>query len=110
MFIDNVIFIEIKKVAKELFTLLFAHMIVSGRVQGVGFRFSAQQKALEFHLTGWVRNKIDGTVEIEVEGEKEKVEQFIQQIEKGFHKFMHVDHIELKKSETLRGYKKFVIK
>ncbi len=85
-------------------------MIVSGRVQGVGFRFSTQQKAIELNLAGWVRNKMDGTVEIEVEGEKEKIEQFIQQLEKGFHKFMRVDHIELNTSETKHKYKEFVIK
>jgi len=85
-------------------------MIVSGRVQGVGFRFSAQQKAIDLHLTGWVRNKIDGTVEIEIEGQSEKIEQFIQDLEKGFHKFMRVDDIELNTSENKRGYKDFVIK
>ena len=89
---------------------MFAHMIVSGRVQGVGFRFSAQQKAIDLHLTGWVRNKIDGTVEIEIEGQSEKIEQFIQDLEKGFHKFMRVDDIELNTSENKRGYKDFVIK
>jgi len=89
---------------------LLAHLIVSGRVQGVGFRFSTQQKAIELHLTGWVQNKIDGTVEIEIEGQKEKIEQFLQELEKGFHKFTRVDHIELNTSETKRGYKKFVIK
>lgn len=94
---------------KELF-ILFAHVIVSGRVQGVGFRFSAQQKAIELQLSGWVRNKIDGTVEIEVEGEKENVEQYIQHLEKGFHKFMRVDHIELEKSDIKHGYEDFVIK
>jgi len=89
---------------------LLAHLIVSGRVQGVGFRFSTQQKAIELHLTGWVQNKIDGTVEIEIEGQKEKIEQFLQELEKGFHKFTRVDNIELNTSETKRGYKKFVIK
>lgn len=85
-------------------------MIVSGRVQGVGFRFSAQQKAIELQLTGWVQNKFDGTVEIEVEGEKEKVEQFISHVEKGFHNFMRIENVELKKSNEEYGYKDFVIK
>jgi len=85
-------------------------MIVSGRVQGVGFRISAQQKAIELGLTGWVQNKLDGTVEIEIEGEKEKIDQFLQQLEKGFHQFMRVDHIELNTSEIKNGYQEFVIK
>lgn len=44
------------------------HIIVHGRVQGVGFRFSAQQKAVEYNLTGYVRNLANGDVELEVEG------------------------------------------
>lgn len=85
-------------------------MVVSGRVQGVGFRFLAQQKAIELRLNGWVCNNRDGTVEIEVEGDEEKIEQFIQQIENGFHKFMRVDNIDLTKSNNNQGYKDFVIK
>ncbi|MCL6261385.1 acylphosphatase [Aquiflexum sp. TKW24L] len=41
---------------------------VSGKVQGVFFRNSAQQKALEFGIKGWVRNESDGTVLMEIEG------------------------------------------
>jgi len=85
-------------------------MIVSGRVQGVGFRFSAQQKAIELQLTGWVRNKSDGTVEIEVEGEKEIVEKFISHVEKGFHRFMRVEDVEIKKSDIKHGYEDFVVR
>lgn len=41
---------------------------LSGRVQGVFFRKSTQQKALELGITGWVRNEPDGSVLVEMEG------------------------------------------
>lgn len=89
---------------------MFAHLIVSGRVQGVGFRFLAQQQAIEFHLSGWVQNQSDGTVEIEIEGEKEKVEQFIQYVKTGFHKFMRIEHVDIKRSDDKQGYNDFTIR
>ena len=42
--------------------------VVSGRVQGVGFRYHTQNRAIQFGLTGWVRNRADGDVEGIVQG------------------------------------------
>lgn len=50
-----------------------AHLIVSGRVQGVCFRAETQRAARTFGVSGWVRNKRDGTVEAMVEGAKKDV-------------------------------------
>lgn len=50
---------------------------VSGHVQGVGFRFQAQQKAEQLGVTGYARNCSDGAVDIEAEGETAALEQFI---------------------------------
>ncbi|MGH7935069.1 MAG: acylphosphatase, partial [Candidatus Binataceae bacterium] len=47
------------------------HLIVSGRVQGVFFRQSAMNKARGLGLTGWVRNRVNGSVEIVAEGHGE---------------------------------------
>ena len=49
-----------------------AHVVISGRVQGVFFRASTKNKAEELCLTGWVRNRSDGTVEACFEGEENK--------------------------------------
>lgn len=49
----------------------------SGRVQGVGFRYSAKRLAMGFDLIGWVRNLDDGRVEMQVMGEEEEIDEFM---------------------------------
>jgi len=54
-----------------------AHVIVSGRVQGVWFRASTRDMALGHALSGWVRNLPDGDVEAVFEGPRSRVEQAV---------------------------------
>jgi acylphosphatase len=56
---------------------------VSGRVQGVGFRFFVEEKARQLELTGWVRNLPDGRVECEAEGPRDILELWIEELKKG---------------------------
>ena len=53
------------------------HLAISGRVQGVGFRFYMERKARELGLAGWVRNRRDGSVESVVQGSAQAVEAMI---------------------------------
>ena len=53
------------------------HIIFSGRVQGVGFRYTACYLARPLGLTGWVKNLYDGSVEMEVEGEEPLIDELI---------------------------------
>ncbi|HIE34064.1 MAG TPA: acylphosphatase [Candidatus Altiarchaeales archaeon] len=59
------------------------HVFISGRVQGVFFRASTRDKALELGLTGWVRNLPDDRVEAVFEGEEEKVKEMLKWCNKG---------------------------
>ncbi len=54
-----------------------AHLIIKGRVQGVFFRDSTRREAIELGLYGWVKNRLDGSVEVVAEGPKEKIETLI---------------------------------
>lgn len=58
-------------------TKIRKHIVFYGRVQGVGFRYYAVNKAHQLGLTGWVKNLPDGTVEMEVQGEKPLIDQLI---------------------------------
>lgn len=58
-------------------TKIRKHIIFYGRVQGVGFRYYAVQKANQLGLTGWVKNLYDCSVEMEVEGQEELIDQLI---------------------------------
>jgi acylphosphatase len=59
------------------------HALVCGRVQGVGFRCSCYYEARRLGLSGWVRNRPDGDVEIWAEGDTEKLDAFLQWLRRG---------------------------
>lgn len=56
---------------------------MTGGVQGVGFRWGAREAAHRFGVTGWARNRLDGSVEAEVEGEPEQVERMLDWLRTG---------------------------
>ena len=58
-------------------------LIVSGRVQGVGFRFFAREAAAAEGIHGWVANLSDGRVEVHAEGDRETVDRFERTIRRG---------------------------
>jgi acylphosphatase len=59
------------------------HVIVEGRVQGVFFRAYTRDEAVKLGLSGWVRNRTDGSVEVLIEGEKIAVEKMEQWLHEG---------------------------
>ncbi len=60
-----------------------AEVVVSGDVQGVGYRAFTQRVAKELGLSGWVRNLYDGRVQVEVEGPRAKVEELLARLRGG---------------------------
>ncbi|QSS98383.1 acylphosphatase [Pontibacillus sp. ALD_SL1] len=86
------------------------HMIVSGHVQGVGFRFSAQQKAKECNVVGWVKNKSDGTVEIEAQGENDRIHSYSEAIKHGPSPYAKVSEITIEELEPTNQFQTFEIR
>jgi acylphosphatase len=54
-----------------------AHLIIEGRVQGVWFRDSTRQEAVRLELSGWVKNRFDGAVEVVAEGPRDRIETLV---------------------------------
>lgn len=81
---------------------------VYGKVQGVFYRASSQEKAAELGLTGWVKNEVDGSVLIGAEGPEDKLQDFISWCHKGPTK-ASVEKVTYAEDE-LQEYESFEVK
>lgn len=68
------------------------HIRFGGRVQGVGFRYTACYIARTLGLTGWVRNLWDGDVEMEVQGQPEVIDRLIAGLNQG--RFIQIESMD----------------
>lgn len=59
------------------------HAFVEGHVQGVGFRYYIKENADLLHLTGWVRNLYNGSVEFYAEGSRDALESLLESVKRG---------------------------
>ncbi|MCB9385698.1 MAG: acylphosphatase [Bryobacterales bacterium] len=76
--------------------------VVTGRVQGVGFRYFVQRKALELGVRGWVRNRPDGSVEAVAGGGPEAMRDFELALRKG-PPLSRVDHVADQPAPAFEG-------
>ncbi len=88
--------------------LLRAHVFVSGRVQGVSFRWYTQRQAQELKLTGWVRNLWDGRVEAIFEGPEKAVRAAVAWCHTGASP-ARVDKVEVNYEEPTGDFNRFRI-
>ncbi|MGB0371938.1 MAG: acylphosphatase [Opitutales bacterium] len=79
----------------------------SGRVQGVGFRYTCRQIATEFEVSGTVQNLADGRVHLVAEGESSEVKPFIAEISDQMRSYIH--EVEEAEPAACQGFRGFVI-
>lgn len=84
------------------------HVFVSGRVQGVAYRYFVERRAAEIPVTGWVRNLRDGRVEIMAEGEKADLEGFLGVLSQG-PRMANVDDLDILWEDYRGDYEDFRI-
>lgn len=84
------------------------HITVFGDVQGVGFRYFVLKNASIYDINGWVRNKLDYTVEIDAEGTEMNLNEFISIVKQGS-QFSLVEAVDIIKMSNRENYKTFEI-
>lgn len=84
------------------------HIVVSGRVQGVFFRYNTRIKAESLGIKGFVRNRFDRTVEIVAVGDENPLSEFVKFCKKG-PEHAHVDKIDIEEIEPDENYENFEI-
>jgi len=84
-------------------------IIVDGMVQGVGFRWFTVRLAESFGITGWVRNRFRGDVEIYAEGEKETLQAFILDLKAG-PRYGRVDALDVEWKNYTGAFKNFSVR
>ena len=75
------------------------HIIFTGRVQGVGFRYTAVHLARPLSLTGWVKNLWDGRVEMEVQGRSEAIERLLSGLRN--QRFIVIEDVEIQEMPVI---------
>ena len=85
-----------------------AHVIINGRVQGVAFRADTRWTAQQIGVSGWVRNRRDGSVEAVIEGQKERVEKMLAWCRRG-PALARVDEMTLEWEPYTGEFEQFII-
>lgn len=86
-----------------------ARIIVTGFVQGVGFRYFTLRQARKFDVSGWSRNRADGAVEIEAEADEAALDEFIDSVKRG-PTFSRVKSVDVEQQEETGERSGFTIR
>lgn len=89
--------------------IMAVHLQIFGKVQGVGYRASTQIEASRFGLLGWVKNCLDGSVELWAEGPEPKIHELIAWCKKGPPRAVIKD-IQIEKPPASGAFQNFQIK
>lgn len=84
-------------------------LTITGRVQGVSFRYYTMEKARELGISGYVKNKPDGTVYVEAQGETSAMDQFVKWCHQG-PSFARVDKVAVEEGSRRSDFGQFEIR
>jgi acylphosphatase len=84
------------------------HIDFTGRVQHVGFRYTALYLCRNLFLTGWVQNMPDGSVQVEIQGSTACLRKFLIQIKSQPH--IHIEKAEIREMETDPAERRFSVR
>lgn len=90
--------------------MIAKQVIFHGRVQGVGFRYTVKDLSRGFDVRGWVENLADGSVELQVMGDKDEVESFVREIAEESNVAHHIKNLTTVKIPLLENCTGFKIK
>ncbi len=82
-------------------------IVVRGDVQGVGFRYTAKYTARNYGLTGWVRNEWDGSVTMEVQGQREAIDMLLECLKDDI--YIRIEDIERTPIPIIEDERKFKV-
>lgn len=85
------------------------HVLASGLVQGVGYRYFIFHRAINLGLVGYVRNIFSGEVEIEIEGDRSLIEEFIKEVKVG-PRAAHVKDLKIEWLDCTKSYRSFEVR
>ena len=81
------------------------HIYFSGRVQGVGFRFTCRSIAARYKIKGWVKNLFDGRVEMVAQGDSSKINGLLQDLRGEFRGYIDDEDLQwLEPDDSLEGF------
>ena len=84
------------------------HLVFTGRVQGVGFRYRASHLGGHYGATGWIRNNYDGSVEAEMQGREEILDQIIQSLKQD--SYIRIDWVTRDRMEPKPEERRFSVR
>ncbi len=85
------------------------HVVITGVVQGVGYRYFVARAAERYGITGWVRNREDGAVEVEAEGDSAVLEAFLKDLRIG-PRAAEVTGMDVERLTPGKGYRDFDVR
>lgn len=89
--------------------MIAKRVIFEGRVQGVGFRYTVKDLARGFDVRGWVKNLPDGSVELQVMGQEDEVDDFLREINEESPVAHHIKTCRVENIPLLEGCTSFRI-